>query len=181
VAEVKDSMDFLSEDDEKLLAQIEYIKKNILNYIKPEVMVDKIRQIIEESSLFSFKSKRNSKYINVYKPLFILSMDKELAIKQRQYSFIYQDGETVDNRHELMPDYDFINLCLQDEITSKYSEFLLRQLTDNNEFMKILNEQNIDGKKISKKQLKLVSFVTASIFGITVELRQNIIYLEYVI
>jgi hypothetical protein len=107
-------------------------------------------------------------------------MDKQLAEKNRNYSFKYKDGMEVEDTN-LVGDYNFINDCIHTEITSKYSEFLTDQLTNNEEFLKILNENSIDTKKISREQLRIISFVTASIFGVTIEIRQNIIYLEYVI
>jgi hypothetical protein len=176
-----ETADLLTEEDEKLLAQIQYIKQNILNFIKPQEMVDKIKEIIESSSLFDFKSKRNSKYISTTKPLFILTLDKALAESSKKYNFSYKDGEDVDGRKELVSDYNFINECIHQEITSKYSDFLIKKLTDDDEFINVLNENNIDGEGITREQLRIISFVTSAIFGVTIELRQNIIYLEYVI
>jgi hypothetical protein len=176
-----DTADLLSPEDEKLLQQIEYIKQNILNFIKPQVMVDRIREIIEGSKSFDFKSKRNSKYISTTKPLFILAMDRETACEGRDYSFRYKDGEPVDGRDDIREDYSFVARCIHEEITSLYSDFLVKQLTNDGEFLKILNDNNVDGKKITAEQLRLINFVTAAIFGVTIELKQNIIYLEYVI
>jgi hypothetical protein len=181
VNKLTDTTDFLTDDDEKLLGQIEYIKQNVLNFIEPLVMVNKLKEIIEASSVFSFKSKRNAKYISTSKPLFILSMDKDASEKKYDYEFVYEDGESIDERPELIRDYNFINTCLQREITSEYSNFLVKTLTDNEEFKKVLTINNIDPENITASQLTLISFVTAAIFGVTIELKANIIYLEYVI
>lgn len=175
-----ETTDLLSEEDELLLKRIEYIKKNIVNFIKPTELIDEIKSVIESSRLFSFKSKRNAKYISTAKPLFIMSMDREAACKAKDYEFNYNDGDNIEDRTDLEGDYQFIGNCIHEEITSKFSRFISEKLATD-EFIKILEKNNVNKGKISKEQISLISFVTASLFGITVELRTNTIYLEYVI
>lgn len=173
-----ETSDLLSKEDEILLAQIERIKKNITKFIKPEVLIEKIKGFIEESPAFDFKSKRNAKYINTKKPLFILTLNRKAITT---YEFIYKEGEEVDGRAELVRDYDFINECLHETVISKVSDFISKKLKNNEEFMKVLDDNDIEWRKLSKSQMVLMGFLTASIFGITVDLKNNTIYLEYVV
>lgn len=164
-----ETTDYLNDEDEKLLQLIQIIKQNITSYIGKQNVVDKIKDIIENSEYFSFKSKRNAKYINLNKPLFIITANKEKITKDKNYTF-----------KNSQDDYLILHNLIQDEITSKYSEFLSNKLTTES-----INEILIN-KKLSDIEIKddlnmLASFVTASIFGINIELANNIIYIEFVL
>lgn len=170
----------MSEEDLLLLSQIERVKRNIVRFINPETIVDKIRELIEESDEFDFKNKRNSKYISVKKPLFILSFD----FKNCSHRFTYNEGEEVDGRSDLGGDYDYITERLHRTVTSKMSDFIVKKLTKSDEFAKVLRENGInpDMKKRPGSQPPMImNFLTAAIFGITIDLKNNTIYLEYVV
>lgn len=180
---VIDTADLLKKSEEDLLFQIERIKKNITFFIKPEVLVNEISEIIEQSELFSFKNKRNSKFINLSRPLFIITINKAKCKELYGYEFHYTEGTMIDTNKALpagiLDDYNFIERMVGEQIVSKYSDFLNSILVDDDKFLNFLEEQGIKRSKINKELVKLISYMTVALFAITIELRNNIIYLEY--
>lgn len=167
--ELIETTDYLDAEDEKLLQLIQIVKQNITTYIGKQKVVDSIKEIIENSEYFSFKSKRNAKYISLSKPLFIITADKAKISKDKNYTFTNSQD-----------DYLVLHNLVQDEITSKYSKFLSDNIT-NESINKILIENNLTDMEIKEDLITLASFVTSAIFGINIELSNNIIYIEFVL
>jgi hypothetical protein len=158
-------------DDEEMLMEIINIKKNILNYIDIEDIINKIISLLDKTKVFSFKNKRNAKYINKNKPLFILQIHHEKAVNKF--------GEYNDK--DLEKYYQYVSDCLHSEIIAPFSDYLMRILKNNDEFKKVLKKFNLDLKESYSEDLGLTAFLTASIFSISVDKSNNIIYLEYII
>ena len=161
-----ETSELLNSEDEKLLQEIQLIKQNIASYIGAKNIVEQIKNIIKESKHFSFTSKRTEKYISLTRPLFIIAADREKITDEYGYVFTNTVADT-----------DIVFSLIQEEITSKYSDYISNMLRGE-EFNKIMKENNIF---ISEEALNLASFVTSSIFGINMEVTQNIIYIEFVI
>lgn len=165
---MKETTDILNEEDEKLLRFIQTFKNNINSLIGGELLIDKMRNIINNSEHFSFRSKRNEKLISLSKPLFVLTFDQNKISKELDYKF--------DNSNK---DIIFLQKLIQQEITSIFSQFLSEKIRDKEFMKKILDKYNITN--ISEDELILLSFVTASIFSINIDLKTKLVYLEFVI
>ena len=165
---MKETTDILNEEDEKLLRFIQTFKNNINSLIGGELLIDKMRNIINNSEHFSFRSKRNEKLISLSKPLFVLTFDQNKISKELDYKF--------DNSNK---DIIFLQKLIQQEITSIFSQFLSENIRDREFMKKILDKYNITN--ISEDELILLSFVTASIFSINIDLKTKLVYLEFVI
>ena len=161
-----ETSDLLSKEDEKLLKDIQIIKQNISRYIGADTIVNEIRNIIKESRYFSFTSKRTEKYISLTRPLFIISANREQITADTGYVFT-----------ETPADCSILSRLIQQEITTKYSNFISTVMRGD-ELKNIMIRNNIE---INDELLELTSFVTSSIFGINIELKENIIYIEFAI
>ena len=161
-----ETSELLSKEDEKLLRDLQLIKQNIAKYIGIKNIIDQIRNIIKNSKYFSFTSKRTEKYISTTRPLFIISADRDKITKDTGYVFT-----------ESTKDSDILCRLIQMEITSKYSDYLSHMLRGD-EIKDILLKNNIE---VNDELLELSSFITSSIFGINMELKENIIYIEFAV
>ena len=161
-----ETSDLLNKEDEQILKEIQIIKQNIAKYVGAKTIVDEIRNIIKESRYFSFTSKRTEKYISLSRPLFIVSINRELVTKDTGYVFT-----------ETPNDCSIISKLIQQEITSKYSNYI-SSIMRGEELKKIMTKNNID---VNDDLLELTTFITSSIFGINIALNENIIYIEFAI
>ena len=84
---INDSQELMTREDEILLAQIEYIKKNIVTFIDKQKTIDKIIEIINNSDCFSFKSKRSLLSIDKNKPIFVITINKVKAEEIHKVEF----------------------------------------------------------------------------------------------
>ena len=161
-----ETSELLSKEDEKLLRDLQLIKQNIASYIGIKTIIEQIRNIIKDSKYFSFTSKRTEKYISTSRPLFIITADREKITKDTGYVFT-----------QTTKDSDILCNLIQKEITSKYSDYLSFMLRGD-EIKNILIKNNIE---VNDELLELSSFITSSIFGINMELKENIIYIEFAV
>lgn len=176
---INDSQELMTREDEILLAQIEYIKKNIVTFIDKQKTIDKIIEIINNSDCFSFKSKRSLLSIDKNKPIFVITINKAKAeeIHKVKFDSLEQKEKKSDD------DYFTINKLIQKEITSKFSDFMKDEVLDKEKFKEILKENKVlfyDDKKV-EEAMGMISFLTSMIFSTNIELKNNIIYLEYMI
>lgn len=165
MSKVKETTDLLSPEDEKLLRFIQIVKSNISYLIGAENLVDKMREIINNSEHFSFRSKRNEKLISLSRPLFVLKFDRS------QFDHTFEDENT---------DRVYMQRLIQKEITSVFSEFLSTQIRNKELLNKLMDKYGIE-QKLSESDIMMLSFVTASIFSINIDFNTNLVYLEYVI
>lgn len=161
-----ETSELLNKEDEKLLNDIQLIKQNIKTHIGIKNIIDAIRNIIKNSKYFSFTSKRTEKYISNTRPLFIITADREKITKDTGYVFT-----------ETPRDSDILSKLIQKEITSKYSEYI-SSILKGDELKEILKKNNIE---VDDEVIELTTFVTSSIFGINMELKENIIYIEFAV
>ena len=177
-----DTADLLTKSDKELLAIIDKIRNNIVSYVSIERIIDELRGIINESECYAFKNKRSSKFISTKAPLFVLEANLEVIAKKYNHKFLPLSGYNPMAPTPYKADFDVLNRAIQDEITSKYSQFITTLLSDDEEFGKILANAGITGEQLlSKSDSVIMTFVVASIFGTNIELMNNIVYLEYAI
>jgi len=165
----KEMSDFLENDDYKMMENITKVKKYILSIFKPEFMIEKIKENINKSELFSFSSSRSEKFINVQKPNFILTYNYEKCL------------EVYPKKISSMTDeVDFVVECVYQEVIRPFSSYLLDALTNRTE-----DDRNKDEifKEISdlEELLEIGTIIFSSIFGMKVEIQNKIMHLEYII
>lgn len=69
----------LSTDEKQELLEILTFKNNLLAYIGMDNFIDEIRNIINDSKSFEFRSANAEKFIKATKPIFILKL-KDLSL-----------------------------------------------------------------------------------------------------
>lgn len=166
----KDSLEILmsNENDVTLLNEIALVKSNIIYHIGVQNLVNKVIELIDESSIIDFKSQRNKKYINIKRPLFIVKLSKS----DKQIKDIYPDLQGVNDM------YNVISECVHRDIVSKLSDYIVSNVKDKGLLEELLNKEvNDDLFEAST----LISFLTASIFSINCDFDNNTIYLEYMV
>lgn len=166
----KDSLEILmsNEDDVTLLNEIALVKSNIIYHIGVQNLVNKVIELIDESSIIDFKSQRNKKYINIKRPLFIV----KLAKSDKQIKEVYPDLQGVSDM------YNVVSECVHRDIISKLSDYIVSNVKDKGLLEELLNKEvNDDLFEAST----LISFLTASIFSINCDFDNNTIYLEYMV
>ena len=164
---IQGTTDLLNDEDEKLLRFIQTVKNNIGVLIGRDKLINKMREIINNSEHFSFRSKRNEKLISLSKPLFVLKFDINQLSNDLNHQFNDLNKDTV-----------LIQRLVQHEITSVFSQFLSEQMRNKELLKELIEKYQID---MSENDLMLLSFITASIFSINVDLKTKLVYLEYVI
>lgn len=80
-----DTSEVLTEDDYREIEDIKEIRKRLLAYINIEVLIEKIREIIDESDYVSFKNERSKKFIDKRRPIFYITIDKSKIFKSDEY------------------------------------------------------------------------------------------------
>ena len=163
-----DTIDLLSEEDEKLLKFLQTVKQNISYIIGIDNIIDEIRNIINESSHFTFRSKRNERLISKAKPLFVLSVDLGKISKEYQYKFGKDENK----------DCSLIQNLIQQEVTSVFSKYLSDTLRDKDVMNRLLEDNNV--RHLNEEDLMLLNFITSAVFSVMVEMKTNTVYLEYI-
>jgi len=163
-----DSSDLLSEDDEKLLEGFIRIKRTIMSFFKIEGIVAKLKELIIDSEIFNFTSKRAEKFIDLKKPVFTMIIDREKALEKFPSEFSNEESEI-----------NWLTNCLYQEIILVFSSFLVDSVTKNDDLNESLQE--IFKEEIPNELIELSTSILSSIFGIRFDLEKNLIHLEYII
>ena len=165
-----DTSDLLTKEDEELLNFITNMRQNIPYIIGRRNIIDEIRRLVKESELVSFRSKRHEVVISEARPLFVLTLDKDLIAERYDYKFL----DTKD-------DLKLIQRVIQDEVTEKFSNFLSEQIRDKEHMKKLLEKNNFNVvREEDIETLSMLPFITASIFAINYDPKSLTIYVEYV-
>jgi len=148
----------LSPEDYKLMSEIKTIKKHIMSYIDPQVLVDTLRTIINDSKVVSFRSSRAEKFININKPLFSVEVDRSQCIElypTEQFSTEKQEAEYFTN-------------VIHEEVINRFTTFLVESISDESDLTEFLNKQEIF-KGISNENIENTAGMLTSIFGIRMD------------
>ncbi len=160
-----DTADILTSDDEKMLRFIQKTKTNLHRMIEREILVNIIKETIDESKYFNFKSKKYERLINVNSPVFIISPVLSKISKDIKYKFSNSFG-----------DYDFIQHLLEQEITGRFSSKLLEYVKNSNILEKLMRDEGITDTTID---IDLVHFVTSAVFSIKIDFENLVIFVTY--
>ena len=163
-----DTLDFLTDEDIQLMDDINKIKKHILTFFNPEVLVDKIRGFIKDSDILDFNNARSEKFINVRRPVYVIKLDKEKALEK----YPLKRGRFLNESDEI----EWITSCVYEEVIRPFSKFLADALRDDEDLDESLS--NIF-TEIPQDVIDLGMFLMSSIFGIKIDKQQYLVHLEY--
>lgn len=113
----------LSEKETKQVAEILKLKKDIMSYINMNDFIEETRKIIDNSSIFEFRSKVARMYIDKKNPSFALRIKDDLLLQN-----LLKEKDPRDRANKL----------LQKEIINNISKLLTESLDKSNN--KVFNE-----------------------------------------
>jgi hypothetical protein len=180
-----DTYETMSDDERAELILIKKIRNNIKYFVGIDILIDKIKEIIENSEYFSFANERSKKYISKTKPLFIVSPNYEKI--ENEHELLYRScdqkeyfigGRTND---KFTDDINYLQKLAHDEIVKPYSDYLMTFLKDNDKFNEILKKNGLEKINLDKSIINLVTMTSVTMFSIKVDMVGNKVYLEYAI
>ena len=148
------------EDLENLNKFVSY-RNNLMYSIGIDNFINKMREIIDQSEYFEFRSLKSRTYINKERPIFILKIKNDYNKKFEGKNF--SDTKVAD---EITSE---ITELLQKSIIDRMSEFIINHINTNEELKKIF--ESFDST--------LKNLCATNIFGIRNSIMDNMIYLEY--
>lgn len=158
----KDIKSLIDNEELKLIDHFINLKRDIMSYVDRTIIVDAIREIIKESSVFEFKNKYAEKFIDSKRPVFLFFFKGEY-IKQNNIVNSFKN--------------DQVYTLVKEDIINKFSEFISYYLDKNEDIQKIiqlkLNDEN--HKNTFKK------FLISNVFTVNVNMEQTNITLEYLV
>ena len=148
------------EDLENLNKFITY-RNNLMYSIGIDNFINKMREIIDESEYFEFRSLKSRNYINKEKPIFVLKV-------KSNYNKKFEGKNFSDNRvaDEITSE---ITELLRKSIINKISEFIINHIQNDESLKKIFDSFDSNLKNLC----------ATNIFGIRNSIADNMIYLEY--
>lgn len=111
------------------MTKLNSIKRTLKSCIDMDVLIDKMKKIIDESEEFSFRSERAKKFINKNDPTFILScslLDKFKGLNPKDLSKL--------DTNKVSKLTDDITKLVNDKITSNVSNFINECVLDKEKF-----------------------------------------------
>ena len=134
------------------------IKKSLKSCMDVNIFINKMKEIIDESENFSFRSERSKKFIDKNNPEFILTY-KKLNTKNI-------DTSKVSDMNKLT---EKVTNIVFDEILSKASEFITESITDKEKFDQLFKDIP---EEFSSKNI-------FNIYTIRVSIKDNAIIIKY--
>jgi len=149
-----------NDDDLESLNKINAVRKRLMRYITIEKFIDFVKESIKSSKSFSFRTANAEKYIDKNNPSFILRMNN-LEI----------DKKKINDEKYLKDITNDITVLIKEEIINNISDFLIKEISNNEEIKEIYNSLD--------DEFKNPSFI--NVFVIRVAPQDNMIYLNYFI
>lgn len=179
-----DTYEAMTEDERQELILIQKIKSNVKYFVGIDNILNKLIELIDESTTVSFAAERNRKYISKKNPLFVLKVNKG-NIKEKLEYFKADTNEEFFIDNHLNPKYEgdvfYIQNKIQKEIIEPYANWLMSYLLDDDKFINLCRENGLDKITISDNALKVVARTSAVMFAIKVDLKNNKVMLEYAV
>ena len=158
-----DTSTLLDKTDIDLLAKISQIQKDITSYFDMDLFIEHMRQIIDESKVFAFRSETAKKYIPSNKPVFILKIEESTLLTEL--------GNIPDSDATESYKVDIVTRNIVEEIIKKMSRFISDCIKDEDKLNELFTELP-DGMK---------EFLISNIYTIRVNIKANMIYVIYFI
>lgn len=147
MAEMKNSRDVLigEEKDIRDLQLLMRIRNNIMNYVDVENTIDIIRNVINDSENFSFRSKQAEKFIDVKKPVFVIKLDdRELSAKNKQsFEGSESDYQSYINNYE-----KDVADKLDREVLKYIGKAIFDSIKDDSELDRLLKDNELEMKDL---------------------------------
>ena len=165
-----DTSDMLNDEDYKLMKEVKEIKRHILSYLDVNILVDKIRSLIEESEVVNFRNARSAKFIDARRPIYAIIIDKDKAMDK----YPVKGGFTSEENEA-----QYWGQVVQDEVIDPFVTFLIQSIKGDESIQEFLNGRDLF-VGISKENVANTAGMLSSIFGMRMEPEnKNIISLEF--
>lgn len=148
------NINLLSNDERDELKKALEIKRDLMSYLNITTFIDKVRDIIDQSEQFDFRSKISRLYIDERQPSFTLKIKDDETYKQ------LLNGDEKDSRNE-------VSKMLQTDVIKNISKLL----TD------CLDNEDSDLFEGISEEIK--EFVIANIYVVRTNLKDNNIQLYF--
>lgn len=152
---------YMSEEDKNDIANLQFIRKNLLKNIGIKNFINMMRDIIDNSEKFEFTSAAKRKFINEITPVFTIKLKDFTPLTARQLN----DIKYVDNE---------IN-----KIVGLVNNDILRHTTES--ILKLIENDETLKKIYSKFDEDLKGLMWTTIYEIRVSIKDNIINVRYCI
>lgn len=133
------------EKDIRDLQLLMRVRNNIMNYVDLENTVDIIREVINKSENFSFRSKQAEQFIDTKKPVFVIKLDdKDLHAKNKK-SFEGSPGEYEEYLREYEED---VADKLDKEVLKYIGPAIFDSIKEDTELDSLLKNNEIEMKDL---------------------------------
>lgn len=150
------------EEDLKQLLDVMAIRSNLMAYIGIENLINEIKDVIDNSETFEFRSLNARKFIDKNKPTFVI---KVTPSKIEYFLNKYKDKDIEKYINE-------ISSLVGNEIISESSKIINKFIDGNDELVNLLKEYDTS----------ITDLVLSNIYSIKVgNISDNIIYLQIII
>jgi hypothetical protein len=155
---ITDTTELLSDKDYEAINEIKKITHTIFYYIDKDLLLERIRNIVDESQIVNFRNERSKKFIDKNRPVLYLVVDKDLLIKNNQLpKFNTEDQEA-----------SFYSNIAFTEVLSKINAFINDCAHNNSDIQEFLNGRSLF-KDLEKDGVLAKSSLFSSIFGIRID------------
>lgn len=150
------------EEDLKQLLDVMAIRSNLMAYIGIENLINEIKDVIDNSETFEFRSLNAKKFIDKNKPTFVIKVNPN---KIEYFLNKYKDKDIEKYINE-------ISSLVGNEIISESSKIINKFIDGNDELVDLLKEYDTS----------ITDLVLSNIYSIKVgNISDNIIYLQIII
>lgn len=156
-----DNLIITEEKDIEDLKKFITYKNNLMHSIGINNFINKMKEIIDNSKHFEFRSLKSKMYINKDRPIFILKIKDEYNKKIIEENF--DDLNVADKITSKITDF------IKEDIIFKVSKFIMDCIQNDKEL-----KECFDSFDETLKDL-----CASNVFGIRNSIKDNIIYLEY--
>jgi hypothetical protein len=159
-----DTSKFLKQEDIEAISKIGQIKRDITAYFDMDLFINKVREIIDNSKHFSFRSETARLYIEKDRPTFIIKYISDDI--QTGLNNIDGVGEELESKQ-----VDYLADAISADIISKLSKFITGCIKDSEKLDELFSGLPVDVKE----------FFISNIYTIRINVKENNIYILYFI
>jgi hypothetical protein len=154
-----DTTSYLNQGDIEAISKLSNIKKDITSYFDMDLLIGKMRDIIDESKHFDFRSENARKFIDKEQPAFILKyISEEIKTGLEQY-------------RDVSDQVDFVTSAVAGDVIAKFSRFVTDCIKDSSKLNDLFSELPKD----------LTEFFISNIYTVRVSVKENNIHVLYFI
>lgn len=151
----------MTDEDRNDLAQLQFLRKNLLKNIGIKNFIDMMRNIIDNCEKFEFTSATKRKFINEITPIFTIKLKDFKPLTARQ----------LNDKHYVDTEINRIVGLVNDDILKHTSEEIIKLIENDEKLKEIYSNINDD----------LRGLMWTTIYEIRVSVKDNIINVRYCI